>query len=79
MNSDDTEICYYADDTTYYACDTSAAKVIGKLEKAVCNSSIWFNNNYMKLNAGECHLMLFGKNGDELSLKIGDNIITAFI
>ena len=40
--------------------------VIGKLEEAVCNSAIWFDNNYMKLNSKKFHL----------SLKIGSDIIT---
>ena len=39
MISSDTDIVNYADDTTY-AHDTSAAKVIGELEKAVCNSTM---------------------------------------
>ena len=72
----DTDICNYADDTSYSAHNTSRAKVIGKLEKAVCNSAIWFTNNYMKLNTDKCHLMIFGKNEDELPLKIGSDMIT---
>ena len=76
MISSDTDICNYADDTTYYAHNTRAAKAIVKLEEAVSNSPIWFNNNYMKSNTDKCHLMIFGKNEDELSLKIGSDMIT---
>ena len=61
MMSSDTDICNYADDTTYYAHDTSAAMVIWKLEKAVCSSVIWFIDNYMKLNAYKFNLLIFGK------------------
>ena len=75
MINGDTEVCNYADDTTYYAYDTSAAQVIRKLETAVYNSAMWFDNNYMKLNAEKCHLLTFGKNRDELSLSIGNEVI----
>ena len=74
--SSDTDICNYADDTIYYAHGTSTAKVMGKIGKAVCNTAILFNNNSMKLNASECHLMIFRKNEDELSPMIGDDIVT---
>ena len=66
----DTEVCNYADDTTYYAHDTSAADVIRKLETAVYNSAIWFDNNCMKLNAEKCHLLISGNCREKLSLKI---------
>ena len=76
MINGDTEVCNYADDTAYYAYDTSAARVIRKLETAIYNSAMWFDNNYMKLNAEKCHLLIFGKNRDKLSLSIGENVIT---
>ena len=76
MVSSDTDICNYEDDIAYYVHDTCATKFIGKLEKAIYNCVIWFNNNYMKLNTDKCHLMIFGKNEDELSLKSGSDIIT---
>ena len=76
MINGDTEVCNYADDKTYYAYDTNAARVIRKLETAIYNSAMWFDNNYMKLNAEKCHLLIFGKNRDKLSLSIGDEVIT---
>ena len=76
MINGDTEVCDYAHDTTYYAYDTSAGQVIRKLEAAVDNSAMWLDNNYMKLNAEKCHLLIFGKNRDKLSLSIGDEVIT---
>ena len=71
--SSDSDICSYADNTIYYAHGTSKVKVMGNIEKAVCNTAILFNNNY---NASKCHLMMFAKNEDELSLMIGDDILT---
>ena len=72
----DTEVCNYADDTTYYAHDTKAADFIQKLEPAFYNSSIWFDNNCMKLNAEKCHMLIFGKCREKLSLKMGEEVIT---
>ena len=69
MISGGTEVCNYADDTTYYAYNTSAAQVIRNLETAVHKSAIQFDNNYMKLNAEKCHLLIFGKNRDKISLR----------
>ena len=35
-----------------------------------------FDNNYMKLNVGKCHQLMFAKNRDKLSLGIGDVVIS---
>ena len=72
----DTEVCNNPDDTTYYAHDTKAADFIQRLEPAVYNSAIWFDNNCMKLNAEKCHMLIFGKSREKLSLKIGEEVIT---
>ena len=69
-------MCNYADDTTYNAQDTSVADVIRKLETAVYNSAIWFYNNCMKLNAEKCHLLIFGKSREKISLEIGEEVMT---
>ena len=76
MTNGNTEVCNYGDDTAYYVYDTSAAQVIRKLETAVYNSVIWFDNNYMKLNAEQPHLLIFGENSDRLSLSTGDKVVT---
>ena len=50
----------FADDTTSYVCDKNLAFVLAKLEE---NSNIamkWFENNYMKMNSGKCHLFISG-------------------
>ena len=72
----DNEVCFYAVDTTNYAHDTSAADVIRKLETAVCNSAIWFDSYYMKLNSEISYLLIFGKSRENISLKIGEEVIT---
>ena len=76
MTNGDTEVCKYADYTAYYAYNTGAAQGIIKLETAGYNSTIWFHNNYMKLNAEKCCLQIFGKNRSNLSFSTGDEVIT---
>ena len=75
----DTEMCNYTDDTTYYAHNTSTGDVIQKLETAVYNSAIWFDNNCMKLNTEKCHLLIFGKSKEKYSIKSGEEVITGSI
>ena len=54
------DICNYADDTTIYACDKNLENITHKLEND-CNVALeWFANNFMKLNADKCHLLVIG-------------------
>ena len=52
------DLCNFADDTTPFASHKSLAELLGELER---NSDLpihWFENNYMKLNADKCHLLI---------------------
>ena len=66
------DICNYADDTTIYACDKNLENITHKLEND-CNVALeWFANNFMKLNADKCHLLVIGKRCvDPVAVKIG--------
>ena len=66
------DICNYADDTTIYACDKNLENITHKLEND-CNVALaWFANNFMKLNADKCHLLVIGKRCDDpVAVKIG--------
>ena len=62
QNSD---ICNYADDTTIYACDKNVENITHKHEND-CNVALeWFANNFMKLNADKCHLLVIGQRCDD--------------
>ena len=67
-------LCNYADNTTIYACDKTLDSVIVSLES---DSSIviqWFGDNFMKLNADRCHLLILGRNpNQQVTLDIGDS------
>ena len=55
-----TEVCNFADDTTFYACDKSLESVLQSLEHDSLLAIEWFDNNYMKLNSDKCHLLISG-------------------
>ena len=67
----DAQICNYTDETTIYACDSNIQGVIATLESDALKIAEWFPDNYMKLNEGKCHLMVFGDKSNEVSLNIG--------
>ena len=70
QNSD---ICNYADDITIYSCDKSLDNITHKLEND-CNVALkWFADNFMKLNADKCHLLVLGQRCDDsVTVKIGN-------
>ena len=70
QNSD---ICNYADDTTIYSCDRNLDNITHKLEND-CNVALkWFADNFMKLNADKCHLLVLGQRCDDsVTVKIGN-------
>ena len=55
-----TDVCNYADDTTFHACDMNLNTVITRLEHDSHIAIEWFENNYMKLNENKCHFLLSG-------------------
>ena len=67
------DICNYADDTTIYSCDKNLDNITHKLEND-CNVALqWFADNFMKLNADKCHLLVLGQRCDDpVSVKIGN-------
>ena len=69
---EETEACNYADDTTIYTCGPNVENVVAKSENDALAISEWFPNNRMMLNEDKCHLMIFGRKSNEVSVKIGE-------
>ena len=55
-----TDICNFADNTTFHACDKDLNSLINRLEHDSLLVIEWFENNNMKLNQGKCHLIVSG-------------------
>ena len=71
----DTAVYNFADDTTIFAADCQLDKVLERLDTDALILSKWFPENFMKLNAGKCHLLTFGTNQDDIKIKIGEAIV----
>ena len=55
-----TNVCNYAGDTTFYACESDLQYLISRLEHDSVLAVEWFECNYMKLNQDKCHLLISG-------------------
>ena len=52
------DVYNFADDTTFFACDSDLKHLMEKLEHYTKLAIEWFENNYMKLNKDKCHLLV---------------------
>ena len=65
-----TDVCNYADDTTFHACGSSLEDLIKRLKRDSVLAIEWFGSHYMKLNQDKCHFLLSGhKHEENKSLK----------
>ena len=74
-----TNVCNYADDTTFHACDSDFKDFIQSLIQRLEHDSMlaieWFESNYMKLNCDKCHLLLSGYKHEVMWANIGQSQI----
>ena len=69
--TESTNVCNFADDTTFYACDRNLNDLINRLEHGTFLATEWFENNSMKLNDDKCHLLVFGDKYENVWAQIG--------
>ena len=67
-----TDVCNFADDTTFHVCDSSLEDLLNRLEHDAIG---WFDYNYMKLNKDKCHLIISGHQSEAICAKIGQTKI----
>ena len=65
-----TEVCNFADDTTFFACEKGLNSLIKRLEHDSLAAIEWFENNYMKLNPKKCHLLVSGNKFENIWTEI---------
>ena len=68
--AESTNVCNFADDTTFYACDKDVNSLINRLEHDSYLAIEWFENNSMKLNQDKCHLLVSGFKYENVWAKI---------
>ena len=50
-------------------------ELLHKLEYDTLSVIIWFENNFMKLNADKCHFLIAANTNEHLWIKVGDELI----
>ena len=68
--TESTEVCNFADDITFFACDNDLNSLIKRLKNDSLLVIECFQNNNMKLN--KCHLLVFGYKHENVWAQIGD-------
>ena len=70
-----TNVCNFADDTTFFSCDLDLSILLNRLEHDTSLAIEWFDYNYLKLNEDKCHLIISGHKFGNVWVKIGDTKI----
>ena len=55
-----TEVCNFADETTFFACEKDLNSLINRLEHDSLLVIEWFENSYIKFNQEKFHLLVSG-------------------
>ena len=69
--AESTNVCNFADDTTFYACDKDLNFLINRIEHNSYLAIEWFENNSMKLNQDKCHLLVSGFKYENIWANVG--------
>ena len=67
-----TQVCNFADDTTFYVCVKDLNALICRLEHDTARAVQWFENNFIKLNQDKCRLLISGHKHQTVWAKIGE-------
>ena len=73
--NEETDVCNYADDTTFYSCHDNISEVMRCLEHDSSLTIEWFESNFMKLNNEKCHFLISGHKHEHMFCKIGSSQI----
>ena len=69
--SECTNVCNFADDTTFYACNKDLSSLINRFEHDSLLAIEWFENHHMKLNQEKCHLLVSRHKRKNIWARIG--------
>ena len=72
---DFTEVCNFADDTTFHACYNDLNNLIKRLEHNAFLAIEWFKTNNLKLNKDKYHVLVSGHKYENVWVKMGDEQI----
>ena len=69
--AESTEVCTFADDTTFFACNKDLKTLISTLDHDNHLTIEWFENNSMKLNQDKCHSLVSAYKHENICARIG--------
>ena len=69
------DFCNFADDATFFVCDSDLKHLMERLEHNTKLAIEWFKNNCTKLNEHKCHLLVAGHRYEILWASIGETRI----
>ena len=58
--AESTEMCNFADSTSFFVCDKDLKTLISRLEHNSHLPMEWFERNFLKLNQNKCDLLVLG-------------------
>ena len=70
-----TQVCNFADDTTFYVCDKDLNTLINRLQHDTSLAVEWFESNFMKINQDKCYLLVSGHKHETVWAKVGETKI----
>ena len=70
-----TDVCNYADDKTFHACNLDPRSLITRLEHDVAIAIECFESNYMMLNQDKCHFLFSGHKYETLFINVEETKI----
>ena len=65
-----TEVCNFADETTFFACEKDLNSLINRLEHDSLLVIEWFENSYIKFNQEKFHLLVSGNKFENIWAEI---------
>ena len=66
-----TDVCNFADGSTFHACDKDIHFLINRLERDSLLAIEWFENNSMKLDQDKWHLIVSGHKYEKVFASAG--------
>ena len=71
-----TDVCNYADDTTFHTCELDLKSLITRLEHDATLAIEWFESNYIMPNkCHKCHFLFSGHEYETLFVNVGETKI----
>ena len=71
----ESKLTNYADDNTSYAVDTNIDTLITNLVNGTSILITWFSDNYFKMNADKCKLLITNQEEDISAIIVGQSVI----